>query len=146
MNIIYWNASLVFVILGILLLVISYGLKFYLKQNEEFHGHTRAKVTDLVLRPNPDQNSAYRDCYFPIIEYYAGGKLYRQEYEIGSWPSTFQINDEISIDYDIADPNVWHISPKHIMSHVPYILNMVGRFLIIVSIGFMLLFTTGRNS
>ena len=46
----------------------------------------------------------YRNKYYPVVEYYAEGKLYKKTLEEGAYPGRWETGEKIPILYDPSDP------------------------------------------
>lgn len=106
-----WTASCFLIILGMLLLAGGLGCRFYLGQRDSMKGRTVAKVVELLLQ-EPAQRERpmyYKNCYYPVFEYYAEGKLYKVTYPHGSYPSAFRINQEVKLCYNKENPQEYEI-------------------------------------
>ncbi len=114
-----WYVSLWCLILGTVLLAAGYILKELYRHRDTWKGHTIGKVVELVLHPARNPQGQFRESFYPVIEYYAKGHLYRVEAEEGTWPSIYEINQELPIDYDPEDPAVFQISQKDFRSRLP---------------------------
>ncbi len=128
-----WYGSLFCLILGTASLIIGYILRQIQNSRRVWSGHTTGKVVELVLRPGETPQGQFRDRYYPVIEFYARGKLYRVEGPQGSWPSIYTVNQEVLIDYDVNEPAAFQIGTKDIFSYLPTILYGVGTVLLLTS-------------
>ena len=74
-----WTASLFLVILGFLLLIAGALCRVYVNYKEPRRGRVTARVVDLLLQEpvSQDQIRIYKNCYYPVFEFYAEGKLYK---------------------------------------------------------------------
>ena len=101
-----WAASCFLIVVGILFLIVGIVCQLYQNYKEPFEGKTTARVVDLQLREteNRRQPMLYKNCYYPVFEYYAGGKLYKVTHPEGSYPSAFHVNQEVPLCYNQKDP------------------------------------------
>lgn len=109
-----WTASCFLIIFGILLLGAGLGCQFYVNYKEPLKGRAVAKVVELLLQePEEKGNWPYKNCYYPVFEYYAEGKLHKVVYPEGAYPSPFRINQEIKLKYAKEDPLEYRIMEKN---------------------------------
>lgn len=104
-----WTASLLFLILGLLFLAVGIGCHLYENFKEPIKRRCTARVVALLLEePKPgEQYRFYKNCYYPVLEYYAEGKLYKIRYPQGSYPSRFKLNQEVKIAYEKGQPEAF---------------------------------------
>ena len=98
-----WNASLALVILGIISLWAGVIISFYEKERRALKGKTTGRIVDLVMK---EGEGPYRNKYYPVVEYYAEGKLYKVISLTGAYPSRWEIGQKIPLLYDPADPEM----------------------------------------
>ena len=123
-----WAASCFLILFGILLLAGGTGCQFYLNYKETLKGRATARVVELLLK-EPEQRDTklpYKNCYFPVLEYYAEGKLYKVVYPVGAYPSPFRVNQEIRLKYNKADPMEYKIIEKSTLNLAASALYGVG--------------------
>ena len=123
-----WAASCFLIVAGILFLIGGIVCQLYQNYKEPFEGKTTARVVDLLLREteNRRQPMLYKNCYYPVLEYYARGKLYKVIHWEGSYPSTFHLNQEVSLFYNQADPLEYKIAENRKMKLLSQALYAVG--------------------
>lgn len=98
-------------------------------------GRTNGKVVDLILI---EGEGPYRNRYYPVVEYYAEGKLYKKQMNQGSYPSRWEIGQKIKVIYDPADPSRMRQDERGMIQYLPSLLYGGGAVLLIIGI---LLFT-----
>ncbi len=102
------TASILLIIAGIGLLAAGAIFQTVLVKRQEGKIRVRAKVVDLVLHPGG--SGQFENYYYPVLEYYARGKLYKLEHPDGGYPSRYRIGQEIALDLDGEDPSVYEIA------------------------------------
>lgn len=123
-----WTASLLLVIAGLLSLAGGVAGKIYQNYKEAGKGRVMARVVDLVLKEteNTDPGFAYKNCYYPVFEYYAGGQLYKITHPKGSYPSAFRINQNVRLTYEKNDPSRYEIDRNYFREMLPAALYGAG--------------------
>lgn len=114
-----WTASCFLIIFGIILFAGGIGCQFYLNYKETLKGRATARVVELLLQ-EPEKKGIwpYKNCYYPVFEYYAEGKLHKVTYPEGAYPSSFKINQEIKLKYNKSDPLDYQIMEKNTLRMV----------------------------
>lgn len=109
-----WTASCFLIIFGIILLCSGLGCQFYINYKEPLKGRAVARVVELLLQ-EPEEKGIwpYKNCYYPVFEYYAEGKLHKVVYPEGAYPSPFRINQEIKLKYEKSDPLQYKIMERN---------------------------------
>lgn len=107
-----WTASLFLIITGLLSLAGSAACRFYQSYKEPGKERITARVVDLILREPKlgDGSRPYKNYYYPVFEYYAGGRLYKVVHPQGAYPSPYRINQEIKLCYRKDDPEEYEIA------------------------------------
>ena len=123
-----WTASCFLIILGILFLGTGSGFQFYLNSREVLRGRVTARVVELLLREpeKKDLKYPYKNCYYPVLEYYAEGRLYKAVHPEGAYPSPFHLNQEVRIKYNKEDPQEYEILEKNPLRLGAYVLYALG--------------------
>ena len=138
-----WTASLFLLVIGLGCIVARLVLQMIFSERAQLKGHTTARVVDLQLREDPAAgNRQFRHCFYPVFEYYAGGRLYKQVYPVGSYPSRWKVNDEIRLDYDPEDPNIYELSTWSMQRILPPALSVFGVILVLTACVIFLRFAT----
>lgn len=135
-----WTASLIFLLLGLLFLAVGIGCHLYENLKAPLKRRCTARVVELLLEePKPgEQFLFYKNCYYPVIEYYAEGKLYKLRYPHGSYPSRFKLNQEIRITYEKGRPEAFTMEKRSTLRLLSQCLYGVGvGFLLIACIIFL---------
>ena len=136
-----WNFSLFLLIMGLIWIAAGLVLRAYYRRMQELKGHTRARVVDLVLREFPDSSNAqFSNRYYPVIEFYANGKLFKENYPYGSYPSSFQVGDEVWIDYELSDPHEYEIRKTSLSQAAPNVLYFGGIVMVVTGALLFLVF------
>lgn len=109
-----WAASCFLVIFGMLLLAAGTVCRIYFNGREMWKGRTTARVVELLLQEprQRDGRAPYKNCYYPVLEYYAEGRLYKVLYPKGAYPSPFHVNQELWVRYNQANPQEYKIEEK----------------------------------
>ncbi len=110
-----WVASCVLIVLGLLFLLAGFLVKFWRNQKEELKAETTANVVELLLE-NPGTHrrpGSFQNCYYPVLEYYVGGKLYRVRYPHGSYPSMYHVGQKLTLRYDPDHPLTYRIEERN---------------------------------
>ena len=129
-----WNASLFFGLAGLILFLAGYLRSVYDIRRRRRKGKAKARVVALIPRENEiSPQMGYRNLYYPVFEFYAGGKLYKIEYPSGSYPSRFRINQTVPILYDTEDPEDLIIDTEGIRYQIPQFLYAAGIALLLLS-------------
>ena len=140
-----WNISFLFLVLGLMMTAAGLILRYYYRRKEQLSGHTRGRVIDLILREVPGTGSAsFSNRYYPVLEFYANGKLYKENYPYGAYPSNYQVGDEVKIDYDPEDPHEYEIRKEDIYSLLPTILYGGGILLTVAGALLFIVFATRK--
>ena len=123
-----WTASLFLVILGFLLLIAGALCRVYVNYKEPRRGRVTARVVDLLLQEpvSQDQIRIYKNCYYPVFEFYAEGKLYKITHPEGSYPSAYRLNQEIRLNYDKDDPTDYVIVKNTALDILPEVFSALG--------------------
>ncbi|MDO5346588.1 MAG: DUF3592 domain-containing protein [Lachnospiraceae bacterium] len=101
-----WTASLFLVITGFLFLTAAAIGRVYFHYREPRKGRATARVVDLILREpeNPEQARLYKNYYYPVLEFYADGKLYKIVHSEGSYPTVYHMHQELRLYYNKENP------------------------------------------
>ena len=139
----FWTASLFLLLLGLACIAAGVILTLVLAERSALKGHTVARVVDLQLREDPHAgNKQFRHCFYPVLEYYADGKLYKQVYPKGSYPSVWKVNQAVKLDYDPEDPNIYALSDQSMRKRLPAVLSAAGILMVVTASMFFLRFAT----
>ena len=117
------------ILTGILLICAGLVLKALDQSREVYEGHARAKVVSLQRR---EEDGRYRSRFYPVLEYYAEGMLYKVVYPEGSFPSRWEIGKEVNILYEPSNPEVYQIQEQTMRSRLPQILWISGICLLLL--------------
>ena len=135
MNKASWNASLFLLAAGMLVTGAGLVLSLLYKRRETMKGHAVARVVELILDANPlAKTDEYQNCFYPVFEFYAGGRLYKIRYEIGSLPSMFSVGQRVRIDFDPEDPSDFVIAEPGMRQYIPEIVAGAGLCLFLLGI------------
>ena len=107
-----WNVSLFLFIAGLAALGAGAVCQFLEQIREPDTEWGTARVVDLVLKENGEKSSLYpyKNCYYPVLEYYAQGKLYKVLHTEGAYPSAYHLNQELRICYNRNDPEQYELA------------------------------------
>lgn len=127
LNTAVWHFSFVLIVIGLAGIAAGLILREYYRQKKELKGHVTARVVDLVLQERPEgMGRRFTNQYHPVLEYYAGGKLYKQIYPYGTWPSAWEINQQVSIDYNTDNPEEYEVSRSSARTKIAQLLYYAG--------------------
>ncbi len=106
-----WNLSVIMVLLGIAGIGAGQFLLMRIRRKEELTGHTVAKVVKHVLRKSKGKAAAmgYENRYYPVLEYYADGKLIKVIHKRTVIPGQMQVGTKVPIDYDPDHPEKYAV-------------------------------------
>lgn len=107
MNNAVWSWSWICMILGVFMVAAGRAAGSYRKKLEPYKGRAEATVIDIVADA-PDKEgmaAGIHDYYYPVIAYYAGGRLIKKTYPRGSNPCEFYKNQKLKIYYDEKHPS-----------------------------------------
>ena len=127
------------VLLGLACLSAGVILKIYDSRKEAFPGHATARVVDLVRR---DENGRFRSRYYPVLEYYAEGLLYKVIYPEGSYPAKWNVGEELKLLYEPADPETFQVVETGVRGRLPQYLQLGGTLLLMTGIVLFLCFAS----
>ena len=123
------------IVLGLVMLVAGVILKAVDREKEIYEGHATARVGELVRR---DGDGRYRSRYYPVLEYYAEGMLYKVVYPSGAYPARWEVGKELNILYEPADPEKYCIVENSVRLVLPQILQTAGiAFLLLGVVSFI---------
>ncbi len=135
MNKALWNASLFLLATGMLLTAAGFILSQVYKRRETLKGHAAARVVELLLEKNPlAKTDDYQNCFYPVLEFYTGGKLYKIRYPEGSLPSRFTVGQKVRIDFDPENPADFVIADAGMHQYLPEIIAGAGILLFLLGI------------
>lgn len=135
-----WGASLFLVILGLVFICTALIFQTYRKNHEVLSASVMAMVVDVVSVQEDAPGDSYQlsHRFHPVFEYYAEGKLFREEYPEGFLPGRFRVGDVVKLNYNPSDPSEYEMadsSPQKI--NLPALLEAAGVFCLVLG---MLLF------
>ena len=127
MNTTIWHFSFALIFLGVTGIAAGLILREVQRQKKELKGHVTARVVDLVLKETSDgRKNRFTNRYHPVLEYYAGGRLYKQIYPYGAYPSLWEINQQIPIDFNVENPSEYELSSASFKTRLPQYLYWAG--------------------
>ena len=97
----------------------------YERKKNPMHAYADAKVVDLLLR-KADTQGPYMNHYYPVLEYYADGNLYKQVWPEGSYPSAWHVGQTVRICYRPDDPDDYTICRDVKKGRLPVYLSTAG--------------------
>ena len=80
------------------------------------------------------QTDDYQNCFYPVLEFYTGGKLYKIRYPEGSLPSRFTVGQKVRIDFDPENPADFVIADAGMHQYLPEIIAGAGILLFLLGI------------
>lgn len=107
-----WTWSWVCMVLGALLAVGGRIVASYRRTQEPYKGRTEATVVE-IRADEPDEKgkeAGIHDYYYPVIAYYAGGRLIKKTYPEGGNPCPFVLNQKLHLYYDEKNPEKCRIA------------------------------------
>lgn len=116
---------------GLICLAAAAAVRYYERGRMLLKGRTNGKVVDLILI---EGEGPYRNRYYPVVEYYAEGKLYKKQMNQGSYPSRWEIGQKIKVIYDPADPSRMRQDERGMIQYLPSLLYGGGAVLLIIGI------------
>ena len=127
-----WFLSIFMLIVGSGLLILGTVLKRLSERRDHGLGKAKGIVVSLVLKDS-GSDTFYKNSYYPVIEYFVKGKLYRSVYPVGAYPSEYKEGDHIYIAYDLKDPEKIRAASPRLKDQVPFILYLAGTGLLALS-------------
>lgn len=97
---------------GVLLAIGGRIADSYRRKLEPYKGRTQATVVDIVAG-EPDRkgkDAGIHDYYYPVIAYYAKGRLMKKVYPEGGNPCKFALNQKLDLLYDEEKPQQCRIA------------------------------------
>lgn len=126
---IFMGMGLLFLLIGILL------VKMFARRRQAATMVTTARVVD-VERGRDSNGSTY---YYPVFEYYAGGRMLRVKSSVGSSPCRYQTGEEIELFYDPEKPEkFWCMRDTKMMKLLCGIFMGIGGIFLVLGIVFMI--------
>lgn len=140
-----WTASLFLVVVGLVFLAAGTAIRLYLNYKDPGKERVTARVVDLVLQEpkNEKQVGRYKNCYYPVLEFYAEGKLYKIVHPEGSYPSAYRIHQELLLSYRKDDPEDYRIIKNTFQDILPELLSVLGVVCILAGCVVFALFAAG---
>ena len=130
-----WNASVWLVFLGLALIAGGKIYSYVTISKMRLRGMTEGKVVDLVLREETGKSApAFSNSLYPVIEFYANGKLYKEVWKEGSYPSRYKIGDKVQIRFREYSPSKFIIAGATIQEKLAVFLQWAGVILIGIGI------------
>jgi ABC-type antimicrobial peptide transport system permease subunit len=128
-------SNLVWIVSGLLLLIgailIGVGIisQIILKKRDYYKGSVTGTVIDIVVdeADQEGQEKGIREYFYPVLGYYANGKLKKVQSKIGSYPSTYKINDKIKIKFNEKEPEDFILAennPSKLVSRLCYLVGI----------------------
>lgn len=100
------TASIIFIALGGILVLVGYLWLFAIEERQKYKGKTTGVVAEIVA-DEPDafgRQAGVHDYFYPVITYYAEGILHRERYGKGSNPCQYSVNEKVKIRYNERKP------------------------------------------
>lgn len=128
MNSFFWTLSWVLLFGGALLIGAAAIQRMYREEKEHFKGTATGTVVDIIADVPPDEDIAARvhDYYYPVIAYYAEGRLYKERGRRGGNPCPYVLNQEIAIKYDLHHPDKFRIAGRKKSTRRADLLRLIG--------------------
>lgn len=123
-----WTWSWVCMVFGVLLAIGGRIAASYRRSQEPYKGRAEATVVEIVA-DEPDEKgkeAGIHDYYYPVIAYYAKGRLIKKTYPEGGNPCPFTINQKFNIYYDEEQPEKCKIARTDQLKKVSRTLYIVG--------------------
>lgn len=142
-----WTLSGWLIGIGAVLIVAGLCCRYYRKSKEVYKGRADGTVIELTAG-EPDEiglRAGVHDYFYPVIAYYAKGKLYKVRYDEGGGnPCAFHIGDKLRLYYDSDHPSAIKIETPNPLKKVSKLLYYLG-LLFCVAGGAAFLAFVGRN-
>ena len=121
-----WLTSCFLIVTGIGLLAGGVLSRWYTRRRSG-RRVTKARVIKLLLREDPSSDvKVFRNCYYPVFEFYVNGKLHKETYPYGAYPSPFEVGQEVRISFDPEHPGEYEICERSAAGYLPEILSISG--------------------
>ena len=127
--------ALIFAGMGLLFLLIGIFLvKVFGRRRKTASMVTTARVVDVECR----RDSGGSTYYYPVFEYYAGGRMLRVVSTFGSSPCRYQTGEETELHYDPEKPEkFWCERDTKMMKLLCGIFMGIGGIFLVLGIVFM---------
>ena len=138
------TASIICMALGALLVLAGYLWQVGIESRHRYKGRTTGVVAEIVAG-EPDtfgRQAGIHDYYFPVLTYYADGILYREQYEKGSNPSRYGVNDKVEIRYNERHPQEFELYTKEKNTELAKMMYYAGLVCCCIGGIFFLIFAT----
>ncbi len=116
---------------GLICLAAAAAVSYYERGRRLLKGSANGRVVDLILI---EGDGPYRNRYYPVVEYYAEGRLYKKRMNQGAYPSRWEIGQKIPVVYDPADPARMRVDERGMIRYLPGALYAAGGILLISGI------------
>lgn len=135
MSNVIWGISGFLLITGILSIGAGVLSQRILKKKEEYQGNAVGTVIDIVMDEADEEGKGrgIREYFYPILGYYAHGKLQKSRYKVGSYPCKYKLNDKINIKFKEDSPEEFIVAVKDRANKLSSILYIVGIILCIIA-------------
>lgn len=114
MNHSLWTLSWICMVMGSLMAVGGRISDSRRKQQEPYKGRAEATVIEIVAG-EPDRRgreAGIHDYYYPMLAFYAKGRLIKKVYPDGGNPCRYRLNQKLKLYYDEKNPEHCKISGK----------------------------------
>ena len=127
--------ALIFAGMGLLFLLIGiFLMKVFGRRRKTASMVTTARVVDVKCR----RDSGGSTYYYPVFEYYAGGRMQRVVSAFGSSPCRYQTGEETELHYDPEKPEkFWCERDTKMMKLLCGIFMGIGGIFLVLGIVFM---------
>ena len=106
-----WWLSCVLFLFSAIFAAVSAFFRYKGQKHDVYGGHTEARVVDIVTEPRGGEFSLsqFGNRQAAVLEYFAGGKLYKVTDGTDAYPCPFHMNQRLSICYNTKNPKEYVI-------------------------------------
>lgn len=133
-----WVKSVILLFIGIFCSTLGVILKRVAQRKEKYDKTADGSILELVL-DEADLKGKVRgikEYYYPVIVYYANGQLTKVRAKEGKFPTTYRINDKVTVRYDGDNPKDCVVQERNLLKsvHIWQICYVLGIVFCLISI------------
>jgi len=115
-----WEGSVILLFIGILCSTMGVILKRVAQRKEKYDKTTDGNILDLVLDEADLTGKArgIKEYYYPVLVYYANGQLTKVRAKKGRFPTSYKINDKVTVRYDGDNPEDCVVQERNLLKYV----------------------------